>query len=104
MPHLSALPRLDISDPALIAQRAVYRVDMAGTKVSAACYPKADADHEHEHRRRVLCPRLYEYQVDDGIPHAAVMLETGKTTNVGMREMILDASQKLGLRHLVWID
>lgn len=44
------------------------------------------------------------YQADTGIPYAAVLMETGKTTNVGMREMILDASRKLGLRHLAWID
>ena len=44
------------------------------------------------------------YQVNSGIPHAAVLVETGKTTDVGMREMILDASQKLGLLHLAWVD
>jgi len=44
------------------------------------------------------------YQLEGGCPHAAVLLETGKTTNVGTREMILNASQKLGLSHLVWID
>lgn len=44
------------------------------------------------------------YQLDSGTPYAAVLMETGKTTNVGMREMILEASQKLGLRYLVWID
>lgn len=44
------------------------------------------------------------YQADTGIPYAAVLMETGKTTNAGMREMILDAGQRLGLRHLAWID
>ncbi len=44
------------------------------------------------------------YRVDAGIPYAAVLMETGKTANAGMRQMILDASQKLELRHLAWID
>jgi hypothetical protein len=44
------------------------------------------------------------YQVDVGIPYAAVMVETGKTMNTGTREMVSDASQKLGLHHLAWID
>lgn len=44
------------------------------------------------------------YQVEAGIPYAAVLMETGKTTNAGMREMILDAGQRLGLSHLAWID
>lgn len=42
--------------------------------------------------------------IDSGIPYAAVLIETGKTTNSGLREMILDASQKWGLRQFVWID
>lgn len=44
------------------------------------------------------------YQLELGCPHAAILVETGRTTNTGMREMIRDASQKLGLRHLEWID
>jgi len=44
------------------------------------------------------------YRIDIGIPYAAVLMETGKTTNVGVREMILDASQKLGLHQVTWID
>lgn len=44
------------------------------------------------------------YQVDVGIPYAAVLMESGRTTNDGMREMILDASKKLGLHHLAWIE
>jgi len=44
------------------------------------------------------------YCLDSGCAYAAILVETGKTTNTGVREMILDASQKLGLRHLVWID
>lgn len=44
------------------------------------------------------------YQVSSGVPHAAVLVETGKTTSAGAREMILNASQKLGLQHLAWVD
>lgn len=44
------------------------------------------------------------YRIEAGIPYAVVLMETGNTTNAGMREMILDASQRLGVRHLAWID
>jgi hypothetical protein len=44
------------------------------------------------------------YRVDSGVPYAAVLMETGKTTDAGLREMILNASQKLALLHLAWID
>lgn len=44
------------------------------------------------------------YKLDSGQPHAAVLVETGRTTSAGIREMVLDASNKLGLSHLAWID
>jgi hypothetical protein len=44
------------------------------------------------------------YQLESGVPHAAVLIETGKTTSAGLREMILDASQKLGVNRVAWID
>jgi len=49
---------------------------------------------------------VYEraYQLSAGYPHAAILVESGKTTNVGTRQMILDVSQRLGIRHMAWID
>lgn len=44
------------------------------------------------------------YRIEAGVPYAVVLMETGKTTNTGMREMILDASKRLGVLHLAWID
>ncbi|WP_458762513.1 hypothetical protein [Cupriavidus basilensis] len=44
------------------------------------------------------------YRIDVGIPYAAVLIETGRTTNDGMRQMIKDAGEKLQLCHVVWID
>lgn len=44
------------------------------------------------------------YRIEVGIPYAAVFTETGKTMNAGTREMILTASQRLGVQHVAWID
>ena len=42
--HLRDLPRIDLSDPAGMAEPAVYRVDLGRTAVSAAFYPKQRSD------------------------------------------------------------
>jgi hypothetical protein len=44
------------------------------------------------------------YRLDSGVPYAAVLIETGKTTNPGVREMIRAVGAKLGLSNIVWID
>ncbi|AIU27177.1 hypothetical protein LV28_12165 [Pandoraea pnomenusa] len=44
------------------------------------------------------------YKLESGIPHAAVLIETGRTTNDGMRDMIVDMGRKLGLGNVVWMD
>ena len=44
------------------------------------------------------------YRIEGGNPYAVVLMETGNTTNVGTREMISDASRRLGVSHLAWID
>jgi hypothetical protein len=44
------------------------------------------------------------YRFESGAAHAAVLIETGKTTNDGMREMIKAVGVKLQLGHIVWID
>jgi hypothetical protein len=44
------------------------------------------------------------YQLDTGVPYAVALVENGKATDAGIRELILAASQKLGVHHLVWID
>jgi len=44
------------------------------------------------------------YRINAGVSYAAILIETGNTTETGMREMILDASKRLGLHHLAWID
>ncbi len=42
--HLRDMPRIELSDPAGMAGPAVYRIDMGGTKISAAFYPKQRND------------------------------------------------------------
>lgn len=42
--HLRDLPRIRLSEPAGMAGPAVYQIDMAGTKVSTAFYPKHRSD------------------------------------------------------------
>jgi hypothetical protein len=44
------------------------------------------------------------YRLESGEPYAAVLVETGRTTNSGMRDMIIDAGKRLGLGCVVWID
>ncbi|MDP9604929.1 UNVERIFIED_ORG: hypothetical protein J2W38_004730 [Variovorax paradoxus] len=44
------------------------------------------------------------YRLDAGVPYAAVLIETGKTANDGIRTMIRDIGGKLGINHVVWID
>ncbi|MHC6082986.1 hypothetical protein ACYT85_07045 [Ralstonia solanacearum] len=44
------------------------------------------------------------YRLDASVPYAAVLIETGKTANDGVREMIKDAGSKLQLSRVVWID
>lgn len=44
------------------------------------------------------------YRLESGTPFAAVLIETGKTTNDGVREMIQDVGAKLQLSHVVWIE
>lgn len=44
------------------------------------------------------------YRLESGVPYAAVLIEGGKTTNAGIREMISTAGNKLGLLHTEWID
>lgn len=44
------------------------------------------------------------YQSNSATPYAAVLVETGKTMNEGIREMILVAGRRLGLSQLVWLE
>lgn len=44
------------------------------------------------------------YSLERGVPYAAVLIEGGKTTDPGVREMISTAGRKLGLLHTEWID
>jgi hypothetical protein len=44
------------------------------------------------------------YCLELGIPFSAVLIETGKTTNEGLREMIRAVGEKLGLSQIAWID
>lgn len=44
------------------------------------------------------------YRLDNGVPYAAVLIETGNTANSGVRDMIKDVGSKLGLEHVAWID
>jgi len=44
------------------------------------------------------------YRTDSAVPFAAVLVESGRTTNDGIREMIKDIGAKLQLTHVMWID
>ncbi|CAD6513831.1 hypothetical protein LMG27952_00790 [Paraburkholderia hiiakae] len=44
------------------------------------------------------------YRLESGIPYAAVLLETGRTTNDGVRDMIRDVAARLQLNQVVWLD
>ncbi len=40
----------------------------------------------------------------EGRPFGAVLLETGKTSNEGTRNLVRDASTRLGIEKLAWLD
>ncbi len=44
------------------------------------------------------------YRLEQGVPYAAVLIESGRTTNPGVREMISLVGGRLGLLHTEWID
>lgn len=44
------------------------------------------------------------YKSSASIAHGAALLENGKSTDVGAREMIINAGQKLGIQKIVWIE
>ncbi len=44
------------------------------------------------------------YRVEAATPFAAVFFETGKTVEQGMKEMVLDASKRLGIDRIRWLD
>ncbi len=44
------------------------------------------------------------YRLDSAVPYGAVLVESGKTTNEGLREMISEVGRKLGLSKVAWID
>ena len=44
------------------------------------------------------------YRTQSATPHAAVLFETGKTIEDGVREMAIEASRRLGLSKLIWLD
>lgn len=41
---------------------------------------------------------------DESSAYGAALIETGKTTNAGLREMIVNAGQRLGVEKIVWIE
>ena len=43
------------------------------------------------------------YKLELGIPYAAVLIETGRTTNEGMRNLITQMGKRLGLERVVWM-
>lgn len=55
---------------------------------------------------KAILMSVYEraYRLDTGIPFAAVLIESGRTVEVGLREMITDVSSKLQLEKVVWIE
>lgn len=44
------------------------------------------------------------YRLSSATPYAAVLIETGKTTDAGTREMISAAGKGLGVDRVVWIE
>jgi len=44
------------------------------------------------------------YSTSAASPYAAVLMETGKTTDIGAREMIIEAGKRLGVSKVIWLD
>ena len=44
------------------------------------------------------------YAAKTASPFAAVLLETGKTADTGLRNLVLDAGKRLGLTKVVWLE
>lgn len=44
------------------------------------------------------------YQTGAAIPYAAALIETGNTRDDSARQMILEASRRLGLNRLTWVE
>jgi len=44
------------------------------------------------------------YSSDASSAYGAALIETGKTTNSGLREMIVNAGRRLGVEKIVWIE
>lgn len=49
---------------------------------------------------------VYErtYGRQSAVAYAAILIENGKTTNEGLREMIKDVGEKLEIKNVVWVD
>jgi hypothetical protein len=44
------------------------------------------------------------YRTNSATPYAAALVETGNTNDEGVRAMVVDASRRLGLERLVWVE
>lgn len=44
------------------------------------------------------------YRIDSSSAYGAALVETGKTADTGLREMIRSAGQKLGIEKVVWVE
>lgn len=60
--------------------------------------------HSRDWKSIVISVFERAHRLEMGRPYAAVLLETGRTTNSDTRELISEVGKKLGLDRVVWID
>ncbi len=60
--------------------------------------------HSRDWKSIVISVFERAHRLESGSPYAAVLVETGRTTNTGAREMILEVGRRLGLDRVVWIE
>jgi hypothetical protein len=60
--------------------------------------------HSRDWKSIVISVFERAYRLESGSPYAAVLFETGNTTNAGMREMISEVGKRLGLDRVIWTD
>jgi len=60
--------------------------------------------HSRDWKSIVISVFERAYQLDSGSSYAAVLVETGRTTNACAREMISELGCRLGLDRVIWVS
>lgn len=59
--------------------------------------------HSRDWKSIVISVFERAHRLESGNPYAAVLIETGRTTNAGVREMVSEVGKRLGLNRVVWV-